>query len=62
MTEERIITAAVVTSGEKHDGKQLQELVAKSEQSGIKVMDIILAMQPIQKKTTLPMQKKTILV
>lgn len=41
MTEERIITAAVVTSGEKHDGKQLQELVAKSEQSGIEVRDII---------------------
>lgn len=41
MTEERIITAAVVTSGEKHDGKQLRELVAKSEQSGIEVTDII---------------------
>lgn len=41
MTEERIITAAVVTSGEKHDGKQLQELVEKSEQSGIEVRDII---------------------
>lgn len=41
MTEERIITAAVVTSGEKHDGKQLQELVAKSEQAGIDVRDII---------------------
>jgi len=41
MTEERIITAAVVTSGEKHDGKQLQELVAKSEQAGIEVRDII---------------------
>lgn len=41
MTEERIITAAVVTSGEKHDGKQLKELVAKSEQAGIEVTDII---------------------
>jgi transposase len=41
MTEERIITAAVVTSGEKNDGKQLQELVEKSEQSGIEVSDII---------------------
>lgn len=41
MTEERIITAAVITSGEKHDGKQLQELVAKSKQSGIEVKDII---------------------
>ncbi len=41
MTEERIITAAVVTSGEKHDGKQLKELAAKTEQAGIKVADII---------------------
>jgi len=41
MTEERIITAVVVTSGEKHDGKQLQNLVEKSEQAGIEVTDII---------------------
>jgi len=41
ITEERIVTAAVVTSGEKHDGKQLKELVAKSQQAGIKVADII---------------------
>jgi hypothetical protein len=41
MPEERIITAAVVTSGEKNDGKQLQELVEKSEQSGFEVSDII---------------------
>lgn len=38
---ERIITAAVVTFGEKHDGKQLKYLVAKSEQAGIEVTDII---------------------
>jgi len=41
MIEERIITAAVVTSGEKHDGKQLKDLVAKSEQAGIEITDII---------------------
>ncbi|WP_407314430.1 IS1182 family transposase [Desulfosporosinus sp. SB140] len=41
MTKERIITAAVVTSGEKHDGKQLQELAEKSKQAGIKVRGII---------------------
>lgn len=41
MTEERIITAAVVTSGEKHDGKQLQNLVEKSKQAGVTVSDII---------------------
>jgi IS5 family transposase len=41
MAEERIITAAVITSGEKHDGKQLKELVEKSKQAGIEVTDII---------------------
>lgn len=41
ITEERIITAAVITSGEKHDGKQLQALVEKSEQAGIEVTNII---------------------
>lgn len=41
MTEERIITAATVTSGEKHDGKQLQELVEKSETVGVEVENII---------------------
>ena len=41
MTPERIITAAVVTSGEKHDGKQLQELVEKSQANGIEVEAII---------------------
>ncbi|TGE35772.1 hypothetical protein E4K67_23715 [Desulfosporosinus fructosivorans] len=35
--ERRIITAAMDTSGEKHDGKQLQELVEKSEEAGIEV-------------------------
>jgi hypothetical protein len=41
MTEERIITAAVVTSGEKHDGKQLAELVGKTESCGIEVQEVI---------------------
>ena len=41
MSEERIITAAVVTSGEKHDGKQLKELVEKSRKSGFEVKEII---------------------
>lgn len=41
MTEERIITAAVVTSGEKNDGKQLKDLVEKSVAAGIEVKDII---------------------
>jgi transposase len=37
MTEEGIISAAVVTSGEKPDGKQLATLVEKSKQAGIEV-------------------------
>lgn len=41
MTEERIITAATVTSGEKHDGKQLKELIDKSKELGIEVETII---------------------
>lgn len=41
MTIERIITAAIVTSGEKHDGKQLQKLVEKSQSSCIEVEAVI---------------------
>lgn len=41
MTPERIITAAIVTSGEKHDGKQLQTLVKKSQANGIEVEAVI---------------------
>lgn len=41
MTEERIITAATITSGEKHDGKELQTLVEKSEEAGINVEAVI---------------------
>jgi IS5 family transposase len=41
MTEERIITAAVITSGEKVDGKELNKLVEKSRNAGIIVEDVI---------------------
>jgi transposase len=41
MTEERIITSAVVTSGEKPDGKQLTELIAKTQSAGIPVKEVI---------------------
>lgn len=41
MTEDRIITAAVVTSGEKADGKYLSELVKKSRQAGVTVEAVI---------------------
>jgi transposase len=41
MTEERIITAAIVTTGEKNDGKQLQTLIEKSKTAGMEVRIVI---------------------
>lgn len=41
MTEDRLITAAAVTTGERTDGKQLKELVEKSEKAGIEVTEVI---------------------
>ena len=41
MSEERIITSATVTTGEKSDGKELQKLIEKSQQAGIIVEEVI---------------------
>ncbi|NRF96347.1 transposase, partial [Paenibacillus frigoriresistens] len=41
MSEERIITAAIVTTGEKNDGKQLKELIEKSKAAGVDVRTVI---------------------
>lgn len=41
MSQERIITAATITTGEKNDGKQLSTLVEKSKQAGIEVKEVI---------------------
>jgi len=41
MTPERIITAATITTGEKHDGKEMQTLVKKSQSNGIEVEAVI---------------------
>ena len=41
MSDERIITAAVVTSGEKGDGPQLKELVEQSRNNGMEVDTVI---------------------
>jgi len=41
MSEERIITAAMVTTGEQPDGKQLQTLIEKSKATGMKVETVI---------------------
>ncbi|WP_421943238.1 IS1182 family transposase [Pedobacter sp.] len=41
MTEERIITAAVVTSGEKGDGPELPKLLGQTQSNGMEVDTII---------------------
>ncbi len=41
MNEERIITAAVVTTGEKTDGKYLQTLIEKSRKTGMEIDTVI---------------------
>ncbi|MEG2302670.1 MAG: transposase, partial [Niameybacter sp.] len=41
MTEERIITAATVTTGEKNDGKELKVLLEKSMNAGLEIDTII---------------------
>jgi len=41
MTEERIITAAIVTSGEKGDGPELPELLNQAQSNGMEVNTII---------------------
>lgn len=41
MTDERIITAAVITSGERSDGEQLKTLVEKTREAGLEVKAVI---------------------
>jgi len=41
MSDERLITAAVVTTGEKSDGKYLQELIRKSQETGMEIDTVI---------------------
>lgn len=41
MSEERIITAATITTGEKNDGKQLQILIEKSAEAGMEIETVI---------------------
>jgi transposase len=41
MSEERIITAATITTGEKNDGKELETLISKSIKAGIEVETVI---------------------
>jgi hypothetical protein len=41
MNEERIITAAIATTGEKNDEKQLQTLIEKSIETGMEIDTVI---------------------
>ena len=41
MNDERIITAAIMTTGEKSDGKQLQTLIEKSRETGMEIETVI---------------------
>lgn len=41
MSEERIITGVVITTGEKSDGKYLETLVEKSENAGMEIKEIL---------------------
>jgi hypothetical protein len=41
MSEERIITSATITTGEKNDGKQLETLIEKSIKAGLEVENVI---------------------
>jgi len=41
MSDERIITSAIVTTGEKSDGKYLETLIEKSEKAGMEVEEIL---------------------
>ena len=41
MSEERVITAAVITTGEKSDGKELITLIEKSQEAGVEVTEVI---------------------
>ncbi|WP_418909861.1 IS1182 family transposase, partial [Bacillus pinisoli] len=41
MSEERIITAATITTGEKSDGKELQTLIEKSKNAGMEIETVV---------------------
>ena len=41
MSEERIIIAATITTGEKNDGKQLEKLIEKSVKTGMEIDTVI---------------------
>ena len=57
MSEERIITAATITTGEKNDGKQLEALIENSTNAGM-VVENVIGYEPILKREILNMQMR----
>lgn len=57
LSNERIITAAVMTTGEKSDGKYLQELIEKSKQAGMEV-DTVMGETAYSEKANIEYTKK----
>ena len=41
ISDERLITAAIVTTGEQSDGKYLQDLIEKSQEAGMEIETVI---------------------
>ena len=57
MTEERIITAATITTGEKNDGKELEILYEKTKNTGMKI-DAIIGDAAYSEKENIKLAKK----
>lgn len=57
MTPERIITAYAVTSGEKHDGKELEGLIRLTEEAGI-IVDVVVGDAAYSERENIVMSKE----
>lgn len=57
MSDERIITAAIITTGETSDGKYLQALIEKSQGAGMEI-DIVIGDTAYSEKANLQYAKK----
>jgi hypothetical protein len=56
MTPDRIIVAAKVTTGEKHDGKQTEDLISETERNGI-VVDALIGDGAYSEKNNIELAK-----
>ncbi len=57
MLEDRIITAATITIGDKTDGKKLKELYAKTKDTGL-IIDSIIGDTAYSEKRNLELAEK----